>query len=367
VAVAGAQTPLRTGEIAVGDYHSCALTSSERVKCWGFNRSGQLGDGTTMERHTPVLVGGGSTVSAIAAGNFHTCSLSIGYPECWGSNIDGALGDGTRTNKSTPGYVQKSSNGNTLSGIAAIAGGGWFTCVAANSGAAWCWGDGNEGQIGDGNFSDQLEAVRVRGRLGTVIAVAAGQYHACAVSFGGRTKCWGDNRFGQIGDGTTEDRSTPRLVKKLEDAVAIAAGDYHTCALTAAGGVKCWGRNFDGQLGDGTITDRHTPVFVKGLKSGVAAIAAGGFETCAITTAGGAKCWGDNSFGQLGDGTKTERHLPGFVKGLKSGVAAIATGTRHTCAMTDTGRVKCWGNNEFGQLGDGTTTERLTPVKVVGF
>jgi alpha-tubulin suppressor-like RCC1 family protein len=157
------------------------------------------------------------------------------------------------------------------------------------------------------------------------------------------------------------------LVKKLEDAVAIAAGDYHTCALTAAGGVKCWGRNFDGQLGDGTITDRHTPVFVKGLKSGVAAIAAGGFETCAITTAGGAKCWGDNSFGQLGDGTKTERHLPGFVKGLKSGVAAIATGTRHTCAMTDTGRVKCWGNNEFGQLGDGTTTERLTPVKVVGF
>jgi len=187
------------------------------------------------------------------------------------------------------------------------------------------------------------------------------------VSFGGRTKCWGDNRFGQVGDGTTEDRSTPRLVKGLKGATAIVAGDYHTCALTAAGGVKCWGRNFDGQLGDGTTTDRHTPVFVKGLKSGVAAIAAGGFQTCAITTAGGAKCWGDNSWGQLGDGTKTERHIPGFVTGLRTGIAAIATGASHTCAMTDTGRVKCWGVNTWGQLGDGTTMQRLTPVRVDGF
>lgn len=243
----GALTPLQADTIAAGTYHTCALNSADHAKCWGRNHFGELGDGSNEDRHTPVFVEElNGVVAAVTAGNFHTCALSIGgRVKCWGFNIDGALGDGTRTQRSIPVFVEKAFGGK-LGGISAIAGGGWFTCAATSSGGAWCWVDGNEGQIGDGNFFDQLNPSRVGSSLGTVIAIAAGDHDACTVSFGGRTECWGDNRSGQLGDGTTEDRGTPRLVKGLKEATAIAAGNYHTCALTSAGGVKCWGLNFDG-------------------------------------------------------------------------------------------------------------------------
>ena len=138
------------------------------------------------------------------------------------------------------------------------------------------------------------------------------------------------------------------------------------CALTAGGGVECWGYNSDGELGDGTTTDRYTPVQVDGLTSGVTAISAGYFQTCALTAAGGVKCWGNNQFGQLGDGTTTTRYTPVQVGGLTSGVTAITADAASTCALTAGGGVKCWGANQFGQLGDGTTTTRYTPVDVVG-
>ncbi len=147
---------------------------------------------------------------------------------------------------------------------------------------------------------------------------------------------------------------------------AIAAGGGNTCALTSPGGVKCWGSNFSGQLGDDTTTDRLTPVDVSGLASGVAAVAAGGSHTCALTASGRVECWGSNGQGQLGDGTTTERHTPVEVFGLTSGVVAVTAGGSHTCALTSAGGVKCWGSNGAGELGDGTTTERHTPVGVSG-
>ncbi len=148
---------------------------------------------------------------------------------------------------------------------------------------------------------------------------------------------------------------------------ASAAGDTYTCALTTAGGLKCWGWNGFGQLGDGTFANRTTPVDVTGLTSGVAGVSAGGRYSCALTTAGGLKCWGDNSLRQLGDGTTTDRTTPVDVVGFTSGAAALSTGKSHTCAVTTAGGVKCWGFNNTGQIGDGTTTDRPTPVDVVGF
>ena len=147
----------------------------------------------------------------------------------------------------------------------------------------------------------------------------------------------------------------------------VIAGSIHTCALTVAGGVKCWGDNADGQLGEGTRTARRTPVDVIGLTSGVTALAAGSNHTCALTTAGGVMCWGGNDEGQLGDGTRLGRKSPVDVMGLSSGVTSVAAGSSHTCALTNAGGAVCWGDNSLRQIGDGTLTERRVPVEVVGY
>ncbi|MEQ1741150.1 MAG: hypothetical protein ABL869_01425, partial [Candidatus Nitrotoga sp.] len=168
------------------------------------------------------------------------------------------------------------------------------------------------------------------------------------------------------GDNSTTNRLTPVDVTGLASGVkAIAAGGTNTCALTTAGGVKCWGYNSQGQLGDNSTTNRLTPIDVTGLTSGVAAIAAGGFHACALTTAGGVKCWGNNIEGELGDSTIINRLTPVSVTGLASGVTDIAAGFSHTCALTTADWAKCWGYNGEGELGDNSTTNRLTPVAVV--
>jgi alpha-tubulin suppressor-like RCC1 family protein len=202
-------------------------------------------------------------------------------------------------------------------------------------------------------------------------AVSAGYEHTCAVTSAGGVKCWGWNGYGQLGDNSTTSSATPVNVTGLASgAVAVSAGMDHTCTLTAAGGVKCWGRNNNGQLGNGATTDSHAPVDVVGLSSGVRAISAGREYTCAIDSAGGLKCWGENAFGALGDnnGSPTESFVPSPVDvvGLSSGVQAVATGQYTTCAITSTGGVKCWGENESGELGNGTMTNSLLPSDVVG-
>ena len=162
-------------------------------------------------------------------------------------------------------------------------------------------------------------------------------------------------------------RSAPITVSGLGSGVAgVAAGSHHTCAVTTAGAVLCWGSNYSGQLGDGTTTDRHAPTAVSSLGSGVVAIAASTSHTCAVTDAGALWCWGWNAFGQVGDGTNTNKHVPTPVSGLGSGVASVASGWAHTCARTTAGALLCWGRNDSGQLGDGTTIDRPTPTAVSG-
>jgi alpha-tubulin suppressor-like RCC1 family protein len=198
------------------------------------------------------------------------------------------------------------------------------------------------------------------------IALAAGSSHTCALTEAGGLHCWGDNAHGQLGDGTSEDRSTPVRVSGLERGViALTAGGWHTCALTEDGGVHCWGWNGRGQLGDGTTEDRSTPVTVSGLQSGVTAITAGGSYTCALTDAGAVRCWGNNEDGQLGDGTTENRTTPVRVSGLDSDIIALAAGESHTCALAEDGGVHCWGWNWDGQLGDGTAgSHSAVPVQV---
>jgi alpha-tubulin suppressor-like RCC1 family protein len=251
---------------------------------------------------------------------------------------------------------------------ASIAAGYEHTC-AILARAAKCWGDNVFGQLGDGSDVEaRSRPVAVSGLGSGVRAIAAGTFFSCAVADDDGARCWGDNEHSQLGDGTTiDERATPVAVSGLSTGVeAIAAGDEHACALLDGGGVKCWGSNGEGELGDGTTRNRRTPVAVSGLSAGVQAISAGDSHTCALLDSGGVQCWGDNEDGQLGDGTRKSRPTPTPVSGLARGVRAIAAGDSHTCALRDSG-VACWGLNEDGELGDGTTTKRSTlPVSVTG-
>jgi alpha-tubulin suppressor-like RCC1 family protein len=351
----------------LGANFGCVLTAGGGVKCWGLNMYGMLGDGTTASRSTPVDVSGFSGgVAKISAGGGHTCGLTTeGGVKCLGYNPYGQLGDGTTTQRLTPVPVSGLS-----SGVAAITAGDSHTCALTESGAVKCWGSNAEGRLGDGTATDRSTPVDVWGLSAGVGAISAGGSHTCAMNSSGGVKCWGGNSAGQRGDGTTTTGTTtsssPVDVVSLSSGVAaISAGGSHTCALTSSSEVKCWGNNSSGQLGDGTTTSRSTPVKVLGLSFSVSAIAAGGSHTCVLTTNGGVMCWGRNDAGQLGDGTTTSRSAPVHVSGLSIGVAVILAGDSHTCALTISGEVKCWGQNYAGQLGDGTTTSRSTPVAVV--
>jgi alpha-tubulin suppressor-like RCC1 family protein len=352
-----------TGALSVGSAHSCALTVKGGVKCWGRNYTGELGDGTTTERHAPVDVSGlSSGVVEISAGDGHTCALTYaGAVKCWGFGASGQLGDGTTEfRRLTPVDVK-----GLASGVVAISAGSYHTCALTNAGAVKCWGADRGGQVGDGGPTEAgfSTPVDVAGLSGGVVAISAGAFHTCAVTSAGVVWCWGENAQGQLGDGTRWLRTAPVSVSGLSSVIKIYAGSGHTCALTTAGAVKCWGENAQGQLGDGTSSSRNAPVSVLGLSSGVFAVAAGGYHNCALTSTGAAKCWGANSLGQLGDGTTVSRPTPVAVSGLSSGAVSISADSA-SCAQIINGAVKCWGNNFHGQLGDGSRHMRLTPVTI---
>lgn len=263
------------------------------------------------------------------------------------------------------GMGQASANLEPLTGVAQLATRDAHACVVTESGGVRCWGHNSHGELGDGTTQARLTAVDVAGLGSDVQAVSTGRGHSCALTSAGAVLCWGRNNFGQLGDGSTSQRSTPTPVSGLSSGVqAIALGDAHSCAITSNGAVACWGHNFLGQLGNGSDTDRSVPGLVIGMTSGVQAISAGHAHACAIVASGGARCWGYNLGGQLGDGTNITRFNPVNVSGLDSDVVAIHAGVLHSCALVSGGAMKCWGNNFQGQLGDGSTTNRFTPVQV---
>ena len=251
----------------------------------------------------------------------------------------------------------------------AVAAGYGHSCALTDSGGVKCWGKNNYGQLGDGTAYRRLKPVDVVGLTSGIAAISAGYEHTCALTDSGGVKCWGRNNYGQLGDGTTYRRLKPVDVVGLTSGVAaISAGYDHTCAVTDSGGAKCWGYNGSwASSGMARPSSRLKPVDVVGLTSGTAGISAGFYHTCAVTDTGGAKCWGNNYYGQLGDGTRHGRMKPVDVVGLTSGVAAISAGRLyHTCALTTAGGVKCWGYNGFGQIGNGTIEDSSSPVDVVG-
>lgn len=349
--------------VSTGGNHTCALSPDGAALCWGENTKGQLGDGTTTDRPTAGAVGGEDALVQISAGSSrHSCGLTVtGRAVCWGQNTRGTIGDGTTTDRPSPVDVVG------LTGpVRTILAGGSQTCALLESGSVMCWGRNDFAQLGNGTLVDSPVPGEVVDLPGDVSSLSVGGGHACVVTSAGGVVCWGLNRTGQIGNGATNDGQAPAAVQALPGAVAtVSAGGFHTCAVTTAGGVVCWGSNEHGQLGDGTNQNRLEPVPVSGLDSGVVAVSAGLFHTCALRTDGTVLCWGKNGYGEMGDGTTTQRPTPVSPSGLPTaGVTQIAAGGGQTCVATADGALWCWGQNEFGQVGDGGSTNQLLPVKV---
>jgi alpha-tubulin suppressor-like RCC1 family protein len=354
-------TAFATAPIAVhaGSYHTCARTFTGETYCWGWNQLGNLGDGTSTHQLTPVRVQGGHSFTEVSAGGSHTCGRTADMKlSCWGGNPQGGLGDGTQTHRSSPVLVQGDHS------FVQVSSGSLHTCGGSSQGETLCWGSNNQGRLGDGTTTDRLTPVRVTGST-TFAQVSAGGYHTCGLTPSGEAYCWGSNGDGQLGDGTTSSRGVPHPVHGEHRFVQLITHWRHTCGLTTAGAAYCWGWNVAGQLGDGTLTDRSTPVAVVGGHSFVQ-LSTGTVQSCGLTSAGQIYCWGRNFYGELGDGdggpTKYSP-TPVLVQGGHH-FTMLSGGSLHTCGRTAEMHLYCWGSNEYGALGDGTTDNALTPVRV---
>ena len=351
--------------LALGDYHACVIDSVGAAWCWGEGTSGRLGDGagTTAFSPVPVTMPAGVTFTAISAGTVNTCALdATGAAWCWGQGSGGKNGNGSNINQLTPAPVTMPP-GRTF---VLLDTGSLHSCAIDDLGKGWCWGTGTNGQLGTGGATTAMTPVAVAMPVGvTFTAISAGYGHTCAINTSGVAYCWGLNSSGQLGIGSTTPAMTPTLVPGAGDLTDLHAGYMSTCAVTGAGGGYCWGEGSAGQLGYGQPNDRTTPTAISLGGDPLSRISIHSSHACAITLAGRLFCWGNNEFGQLGR-TGSSSYTPIQVSFGGTGLF-IEAGLKSTCAINAPGRVFCWGSNEFGQLGIGSaqgTGTFSTPIPV---
>jgi alpha-tubulin suppressor-like RCC1 family protein len=351
---------------------SAAGTASRTVLAWGRNDTGQLGNGTTTSTSTPVKVHlpAGTTVTQVRAGCAHTLALTArGHVLAWGANGDGELGDGRTTGSATPVRV-KLPRGTKITAIRA---GCTHSLALTSKGQVLAWGYNFGGELGNGSTANSDVPVRVRlPRHVKVTAVSAGQYFSLARTAKGQVLAWGDNDSGELGNGSTASSDVPVRVALPAGvrATAVSAEEETSLARTSGGRLFGWGDNSLGQFGDGTTTSSDTPVSISipvhGPSLGhLVSVFGGCGHTVALFSSGEVLAWGANDFGQLGDGTATGSDTPVVVM-LPAGakVTAISAGCATSYALTRKGRVLAWGLGAIGELGDGSTTNSDTPVRV---
>lgn len=355
-------------EIGGGGNYACALSSANVLRCWGDNANGRLGDGTVVDRPAPVdVLGGLGPVTQVVGGSGTTCALlTNGSVRCWGNNANGAVGDGTFTQRTSPTPV------NLPDGVLALGIGpssNHFCAVMADR-TARCWGTNGSGELGDLSTTNRNAPVVVSG-LANVAGFAVGGDFTCALLMTGEVRCWGGNGTGQLGDGSGTTQPSPKQVVGLTSGVkAIATGSDSACAILSTGEVRCWGDNGHGQIGDGTKTQRNTPVPVPLAGTDGVELAISSQHVCLRRLNGALKCWGENGSGELGDGTRTQRSSPVDATALTFPALRVISGSTHTCARvresTTVSSVRCWGSNTTGELGIGSLSpvDSLTPLLV---
>ena len=358
------------GGIMIGQSHMCAFMNDGSVQCWRNNDYGKLGDGTTDASLNPVAVQGITNALFVEsrAATHHQCALLTDRSvKCWGAF---AIGDDTWDANST--FAKEPTAVQGITNAVAISVSDDFNCVIQDGshfdGSVWCWGSNLYGQLGDGTAGvisgsaagPRKTPVQVSG-ISNVKSVSAGYSHTCALLQDGSAKCWGWNNKGQLGDGSDVEYNTaPSLVLGVTNATSIASGYWHVCALLGGGNVTCWGNNQYGQLGNGATGDKSAAVQVLNITS-ARTIALGHHHSCALLRSGVIKCWGRNANGQLGDGAFDDRSSPVEVLGITDAIS-VAAGYAVSCAVLASEEARCWGNNEYGQLGDGSTTGSSIPV-----
>lgn len=350
-----------TAGVTAGDVHSCRVSTAGGAACWGSSWEGQLGTGAARPYTatlSPVRVRASVAFTSIDAGSLHTCALGgEGRAYCWGYNKSGQLGDGSTSNASAPVRVLSSVR------LVAVTAGIDHSCALAVDGTAHCWGRNDAGQLGNSTRRSAATPQRVAGGI-QFMTVTAGGAHSCGVAVDGVAYCWGANDLGQLGTAATAATSAaPAPVGGALRFTSVSAGDRHTCGVAVGGAAYCWGDNRSGQLGIALDGGRNTPTPVDG-GGFFLQVSAGGEHSCAVSTEGAGYCWGSNLLGSLGTGIALG--LPTPPSGVNPYVAVrprpvlgglrlhaiSAGGHQHTCALTAT-QVYCWGNNEAGQIGTG--------------
>jgi alpha-tubulin suppressor-like RCC1 family protein len=330
--------------VSADSLHTCGLTISGAAYCWGDNTFGELGDTAAgVGSTTPVLVTGGRRFGAISAGYLDACGLTAtGAGYCWGSDYFGQLGDGDTTYHFTPVPV---AGGHVF---AALSAGFLHGCGVATGGAAYCWRNNYSGQLGTGDTLHSATPVAVTGRL-TFASISTDGYHTCGVTTSNAAYCWGWNINNSLGDSGTESISTtPVAVAGGLAFAALSVGRNGTCGITTTGAMYCWGPSLTA-IGSGLP---------------FAIVSSGRYHTCGVTVGGVGYCWGGDQFGQRGDsGATVTGNTPVRVAGGLT-FAVISAGIMHSCGVTPNGTAYCWGNNDFGQLGNGTTTSTTGPTPV---